>query len=90
MPLDIDYYTEAVLRKLCPVLSALFVNDEKHSLTHQMYGGGAVEVLHGRASERNALVGETTAERLLRAAFADAARGSVKMCDEKAAPPARM
>jgi len=89
-PLDVDYYTKAVLRKLCPVLSALYVNDEKHSLTHQMYGGGAVEVMHPRASERNALVGQTTAERLLRAALADATRGSVKMCDEKAAPPARM
>ena len=89
-PLDVDYYTKAVLRKLCPVLSALYVDDEKRSLTHQMYGGGAVEVMHKRASERNALVGETTAERLLRAALADANRGSVKMCDEKAAPPARM
>jgi hypothetical protein len=69
-PLDVDYYAEAVLRKLCPVLSALFVEEEKRSLTHQTLGGGAVEVRHTRASERNALDGQTTAEKRLRAALA--------------------
>ena len=90
LPLDVDYYTEAVLRKLCPVLSALFGEEEKRSLTHQTMGGGVVEVRHVRASERSALVGQTTAEKRLRAALADAARGGVKARDEHAAPPARM
>jgi hypothetical protein len=90
LPLDVDYYTEAVLRKLCPVLSALFGEEEKRSLTHQTMAGGVVEVRHRRASERSALVGQTTAEKRLRAALADAVRGSVKMRDENAAPPARM
>ena len=90
LPLDVDYYTEAVLRKLCPVLSALFGEEEKRGLTHQTMNGGAVEVQHRRASERSALVGQTTAEKRLRAALADAARGGVKARDENAAPPARM
>ena len=89
-PPDVDYYTEAVLRKLSPVLSALFGEEEKRSLTHQTMGGGVVEVQHRRASERSALAGQTTAEKRLRAALADAARGGVKMRDENAAPPARM
>ena len=79
-----------MLRKLCPVLSALFGEEEKRSLTHQTMGGGVVEVQHRRASERSALAGQTTAEKRLRAALADAVRGSVKMRDENAAPPARM
>jgi DNA polymerase elongation subunit (family B) len=90
-PLNVDYYTEAMLRKLCPVLSALFVEEEKRSLTHQSLGGGTAEVQHRRAAERNALVGQTTAEKRMRAALAAAARGSVKTRDENGdAPPARM
>ena len=47
----------------------MLVGEEKRSLTRQVLGGSAVEVQHNRASERNTLVGKTTAGKRPRAAL---------------------
>jgi len=54
-------------------------------LTRQVLGGGAVEVQHNRASERNTLVGKTTAGKRPRAALVDTARSAVAATARKPA-----
>lgn len=75
-PLDAAYYTEAVRRKCEPLLSALFVAEEKRRATFTGAFGGSVTVEHAKASERDALPGQVEASRRLSAALAQLGRAN--------------
>lgn len=75
-PLDAAYYTEAVRRKCEPLLSALFVTEERERSTFVDAFGHRVAVAHAKASERASLPGQLEAARRLSAALAQLRRAS--------------
>ncbi len=75
-PLDADYYTTAIKKKCEPLLSALFVAEEKRRSTFTGAFGGSVTVEHAKASERDALPGQVEASRRLSAALAQLGRAN--------------
>lgn len=79
--LDADYYTEALLKKVRPILSALYLEDERRRATHASMSGALVTVAHSRASERNALAGQTEAARALDEAIRVRSRAVAKEWD---------
>jgi hypothetical protein len=90
--LDDDYYIGAIRKKCEPLLSALFVAEERERSTHIDAFGRRVAVAHAKASDRDALPGQVEAARRLSAALAQlaqATRSSLTPRDEssEAAPP---
>jgi hypothetical protein len=74
LPLDSDYYVGAIRKKTQPLLSALFVAEEKRRATFTGAFGGSVTVEHAKASERQALPGQNEAARRLTSALAQLGR----------------
>ena len=74
LPLDSDYYVGAIRKKTEPLLSALFVAEEKRRATFTCAFGGSVTVEHAKASERQALPGQNEAARRLTSALAQLGR----------------
>ena len=74
LPLDSDYYIGAIRKKCEPLLSALFVAEEKRRATFTGAFGGSVTVEHAKASERQALPGQNEAARRLTSALAQLGR----------------
>jgi DNA polymerase elongation subunit (family B) len=75
-PLDISYYEGAVRSKLDPILSALFVVEERARRTHVGIDGRVMVVEHARASDRAALPGQVEAARRLSSAIAEHRRAA--------------
>ncbi len=75
-PLDADYYTTAIKKKCTPLLSALFVTEERERSTFVDAFGRRVAVDHAKASERDALPGQVEAARKLSAALAQLGRAN--------------
>ena len=74
--LDADYYTTAIKKKCEPLLSALFVTEERERSTFLNVFGSNVTVEHAKASERDCLPGQVEAARRLSAAMAQLGRAS--------------
>ncbi len=68
--LDAEYYAEAIRKKCEPLLSALYVSEERERSTHIDAFGSRVAVAHAKASDRDALPGQVEAARRLSAALA--------------------
>lgn len=89
-PLDADYYTTAIKKKCTPLLSALFVTEERERSTFVDAFGRRVAVDHAKASERDALPGQVEAARKLIAALAQLGRanrdGGASACEASEAP----
>jgi DNA polymerase elongation subunit (family B) len=75
-PLDANYYTTAIKKKCEPLLSALFVAEEKRRATFTGAFGGSVTVEHAKASERDSLPGQVEASRRLSAALVKLGRAN--------------
>lgn len=75
-PLDADYYVGAIRKKTEPLLSALFVTEERERSTFVDAFGRRVAVAHAKASERDALPGQVEAARRLSAALARLGRAN--------------
>ena len=86
--LDTEYYLGAIRKKCEPLLSALFVGDESKTLTFKSMLGGIVRVQHSKASERDALPGQTEAARRLKASLALIRRATLGV--SAAEPPTRV
>lgn len=68
-PLDASFYTSALLKKLAPLLSVLFLEDEKAARRTRTLTGEIVELAPKSAAERARLLGESLAERAILEAF---------------------
>ena len=68
-PLDTAFYTEALMKKLAPLLSVLFMDDERASRRVRTLEGRIVEQEPASAAARARLLGEATAERAMMEAF---------------------
>ena len=68
-PLDAEFYTSALLKKLAPLLSVLFLNDESAARRVRTDEGRFVEQEPASAAARARLIGEATAERAILEAF---------------------
>jgi len=68
-PLDADFYTSALLKKLAPLLSVLFMEEERAARRVRTLDGRVVEEAPATAAARARLLGEATAERAILAAF---------------------
>ena len=68
-PLDAAFYEEALMKKLAPLLSVMFINDERASRRVRTLDGRIVEQAPASAAARARLLGEASAERALAAAF---------------------
>jgi DNA polymerase elongation subunit (family B) len=89
-PLDADYYIGAIRKKTEPLLSALFVTEEKRRATFTGAFGGSVTVKHAKACDRDSLPGQVEASRRLSAALAQLGRlnrdGGASVGDAPEAP----
>lgn len=77
-PLDFNFYCEALMKKLGPLLSVFFVKDE---LVRDAFG----EMVRARPqtkAEASILPGQRAAEAALRARISELSAGSVKAVDE--------
>jgi len=68
-PLDTSFYEEALMKKLAPLLSVLFMDEERASRRVRTLDGRIVEQAPASAAARARLLGEASAERALAAAF---------------------
>lgn len=68
-PLDTSFYTGALLKKLAPLLSVLFMEEERASRRVRTLDGGVVEQEPASAAARARLLGEASAERAILGAF---------------------
>lgn len=68
-PLDVHFYESALLKKLCPLLSVLYADDERASGRVRTLQGTIVEQEPESAAARARLLGEASAERAILAAF---------------------
>jgi len=68
-PLDANFYTTALLKKLAPLLSVLFMDDDRASRRTRTLTGAIVELTPKSAAERGRLLGESLAERAILEAF---------------------
>jgi hypothetical protein len=68
-PLDANFYTTALLKKLSPLLSVLFMDDDRASRRTRTLTGAIVELAPQSAAERARLLGESMAERAILEAF---------------------
>jgi hypothetical protein len=62
-PLDVDYYVGAIRKKVDPIISALFVAEERARMTHVAMDGRIAVVEHARACDRDTLPGQVEAAR---------------------------
>ena len=85
-PLDADYYSGAIRKKCEPLLSALFVTEERERSTFVDAFGRRVAVAHAKASERQALPGQNEAARRLTYALAQLGRANRNVGDAPEAP----
>ena len=69
VPLDPSFYTDAVVKKVAPMLSVLFAADERQARMTRTVYGKLVELAPAKASDRDKLLGQTTAEAKIAAAF---------------------
>ena len=75
-PLDADYYTTAIKKKCTPLLSALFVTEERERSTFVDAFGRRVAVDHAKACDRDSLPGQVEAARRLSGALAQLGRAN--------------
>ena len=68
-PLDHGFYVDALLKKLAPLLSVLFMADERATRITRDLSGKIIEVAPKRAADRARLLGEASAETALRDAM---------------------
>jgi DNA polymerase zeta len=69
VPLDATFYTDAVVKKVAPMLAVLFAASERRARRAHDVFGAVVEVEPARASDKDKLLGQATAEAKIAAAF---------------------
>jgi hypothetical protein len=69
VPLDAAFYTEAVVKKVAPMLSVLFAACERKARLAKDVYGNVVEVAPERAADRDKMLGQGTAEARIATAF---------------------
>lgn len=67
--LDPAFYTDSVVKKVAPMLSVLFAADERQGRMTRDLHGQIVELPPAKASDRDKLLGQTTAEAKIAGAF---------------------
>jgi DNA polymerase elongation subunit (family B) len=69
VPLDAAFYTEAVVKKVAPMLSVLFAACERKARLAKDFFGNVVEVPPERAADRDKMLGQGTVEGKIATAF---------------------
>ena len=68
-PLDAEFYTSALTKKLAPLISCFYMDKERKERTVKDALGRIVELAPKRVADQNKLLGQATAEKLIEAAF---------------------